>query len=734
MLDLSSNTQTKRIVGYFPAWAHSRNYTIADIPAAQLTHIVYAFAGVSADGDCVLVNATSDEADLQQLLALKRQHPKVMTLISVGGAAHSENFAAAATTAASRAAFAKSCVRLMKRYGLDGIDIAWQFPSHQDKRRFTALITELRRRLDDQGETDKRHYLLTIVSPPDPHRYSAIELNVVHRSVDWINLAAFDFTVASSTVTNFNAPLFPAADDPAPPAARLTHNVDAAVKSYLEADVPAEKLVVGVHFAGVGWQGVPSNASNGLYQSNSGPAKGTWDAAGTPPSGVFGYEDIATSYLGTATPYWHATAQVPWLYNAATGIMISYEDSQSLTLKANYVATNKLGGVMVWELSADDALHSLIGAFIGTIMPAPPFVPLAQANLSDTVLDNLKAGAPAREYINDALNSALRATLTNAATAAGETVLANLVQEIPVVDIASQSSVTLHDFVNQQVTLPADSADKGTATAAIAKLSTTTTVGDLLGLNTPLQDNPLFASETNKANLDALLNTSPTLAANPALVEQFISAYAASSSSVADFWTSLAENSAFTAVVPELQLTLQLGTLTLGSASLVAALRARYPQMTSLSALVTMSDADWTQLITSGNVVIPASITGATPTERVGNYAAAITGTLAEAFPGATFGNVLQRSLATSEQTADRGVARILASATDFDILNTNISTYVAQHSTTIFAGIADTDQAAVTDRLATWQRVARVTSDFPAANALLTKRYRKGWEPAWIS
>jgi GH18 family chitinase len=60
--------QTKRLVGFFPAWGiHAQNYHIADIPAGQLSHVVYAFADVTAAGDCVSINAQDN-----RLRAVKR--------------------------------------------------------------------------------------------------------------------------------------------------------------------------------------------------------------------------------------------------------------------------------------------------------------------------------------------------------------------------------------------------------------------------------------------------------------------------------------------------------------------------------------------------------------------------------------------------------------------------------------------------------------------------------------
>lgn len=51
--------------------------------------------------------------------------------------------------------------------------------------------------------------------------------------------------------------------------------------------------------------------------------------------------------------YCQDEAQEPWIYNPATGIMITFEDPQSVTLKAEYVSQHYLSGMMFWELSND---------------------------------------------------------------------------------------------------------------------------------------------------------------------------------------------------------------------------------------------------------------------------------------------------------------------------------------------------------------------------------------------
>jgi len=355
------------LVGYYPGYAtQAQNYPVADIPASQLTHVIYAFANVSTAGKCVSGSPAEDKINFPQLLQLKQNFPRLRTLISVGGAAESSTFPAAAATQSGRQKLAQSCVQFMKANGFDGIDIDWEFPSAQDTQNFTALLVELRQQLDAQGTTDKRSYLLTIAAPAGPSHYYNIDLAQIHPQLSWINLMTYNFYVASSAVTNLVAPLFPSQGDPAPPDTRATHYVDAAVRAYLAAGVPAEKVVMGVRFVATGWQGVP-NKQNGLFQSNKGPAQGTWDKTGK-PTGNFGYQDLKQNYLGSYSRFWNADAKVPWLYNPTTQIMISYEDQQSLGVKADYAIANNLGGIMVWQLAADDQQHSLLSAIAGKLL------------------------------------------------------------------------------------------------------------------------------------------------------------------------------------------------------------------------------------------------------------------------------------------------------------------------------------------------------------------------------
>jgi chitinase len=158
----------------------------SDIAAGKLTHINYAFADVK-DGR-VVEGFPRDADNLKLLVALRRQHPHLQILISVGGWTWSNNFSDAALTVQSRRRFTDSAVAFVRRHDIDGVDIDWEYPGlrgndnvhrPEDRENFTALMTDLRQALDVEGRLKKRRYLLTFAAGASPDFIAHTELDKV---------------------------------------------------------------------------------------------------------------------------------------------------------------------------------------------------------------------------------------------------------------------------------------------------------------------------------------------------------------------------------------------------------------------------------------------------------------------------------------------------------------------------------------------------------------------------
>jgi chitinase len=325
------------------------NHLIApgEINARKLTRIHYAFLHPQ-DGIVAATSAT-DDANLRTLVALKQQNPSLEVLISVGGGAHSMGFSELALTAASRAKFVASCMELIAKYSLDGIDIDWEypgsaFPGHttrreEDKTDYTLLFHDLREAFDTyEQKTHHKHLLLSTATNGKPFFIRATDLGAASAYLDTVALMGYDVYGPNSATTGNHSPLL---TDPADPS---HYSDDSFIRAYVAAGVPAAKIVLGVPFYGFVWLNVPPTNS-GLFQAI--PKGSAHDES---------YAHIVQTELASGSGFkrvWDEASKVPTLYNAATHTFISYEDPESLAAKAAYVREHGLAGMMFWEYSGD---------------------------------------------------------------------------------------------------------------------------------------------------------------------------------------------------------------------------------------------------------------------------------------------------------------------------------------------------------------------------------------------
>lgn len=370
-----------RVVAYYTSWSvYGLQYFVTDIPAALITHLNYAFFDISETGECRLGDEWADteywypddkesyslHGNLGQLQRLKASYPHLKTLMSIGGWTSSAHFSTVASTPENRLRFARSCVEMMQRYSFDGLDIDWEFPvsgglgqtddQPDDKPNFTLLLAALREELNAASVERSEPYLLTIAAPAVTPFYDNLAIDQIHPYLDWINLMTYSFHGGWSAITNHHAALYLSPNDPD----EIKASVDTAVQVYLAADVPPNKLVIGIPFYAQVW-GEVSNNNGGLYQPFGSLPEGRWSV------GIMDQKEVKAATLPTTLRYWDATAQVPWLYNPETQIMISYEDEQSISAKAQYIQAHQLGGMMIWELAYDDADHRLLKAIFSSL-------------------------------------------------------------------------------------------------------------------------------------------------------------------------------------------------------------------------------------------------------------------------------------------------------------------------------------------------------------------------------
>jgi len=144
------NPTTSRVVGYFPTWAGA----VDSVPYSKLTHIHYAFVDPTAAGGLTGV-AMSGDARLDSLV--QRAHAAgVKVLIAVGGwsGGNDTPFVQMAASSTARAAFVARLDTFVTNYGLDGVDIDWEYPdpNTSEATNYATLMSELSTAMHGRGK------------------------------------------------------------------------------------------------------------------------------------------------------------------------------------------------------------------------------------------------------------------------------------------------------------------------------------------------------------------------------------------------------------------------------------------------------------------------------------------------------------------------------------------------------------------------------------------------------
>jgi len=411
--------QGKILAGFFEEWSiYYAGYNLANLEsngsAAKLSHLVYAFGDVSASASdpssntCVIADAWADfetpylppvggiadtwplYGNFAEILKLKQLHPKLKTLISLGGAsaAQAAAFSTAASTQAGRQALASACINMfivgnvgsdwngaITAPGLfDGFNIDWEFPAAADKQNFTLLLAEFRSQLNALSAQTGKQYVLSFDGPAGAQNYTNIDWKNAAKQVDFITIDGYNYAGSWDTATNDASPLF---DSPQDPAFGQHLDIEDTVAAYLKAGVPPQKYVMGVPLYGAGWTGVP-NKNHGLYQTSTGPsavllANGTGlcaDLSGNTPGcdtlltpGTATYSTLSTLTANGYKSYFDPSRLAVSLYNPTTGTFYTYDDPDTAFLKALYIdfrVPGGLGGAFVWAVKDDDAKGTMV--------------------------------------------------------------------------------------------------------------------------------------------------------------------------------------------------------------------------------------------------------------------------------------------------------------------------------------------------------------------------------------
>ncbi len=172
------------VVGYFPSYK-----VVADVPDVKfkMCNVVnYAFATVTNTGNLSLGSA----AHLTSLKT-KAKANGAKVFISVSGL--EADFKTMAVGTSGRTSFINQIMNLVRTYGLDGVDMDWEFPRTSDGTDIT--FTALMKQLSDSCHTGSKYYLTAAITAG---KYAGAVRDGISSElwignyVDWFNIMSYD--------------------------------------------------------------------------------------------------------------------------------------------------------------------------------------------------------------------------------------------------------------------------------------------------------------------------------------------------------------------------------------------------------------------------------------------------------------------------------------------------------------------------------------------------------------
>lgn len=346
----------KIVAGFYP---YEKDYVLKPetIQFDKLTHLIYGFAFPGEGGSI----GTSTGSFHNPALVARAHANGVRFIVMMGGGSQSGGFSAMAANPAYRAAFVNNLATWMRTYNYDGVNFDWEYPGadgkNYDKENFAALLREVRAAFDGLEAELGKKLEMSIDLHSSLWYANWLDFTVLNQTMDWMGVMTYDYSGewSYSQHASHNAPLFCGDYDANQAICNRYLTVDKGIINIRDGrpqsvdpvtgeiypavvtNVPANRIVMGLAFYGREFFNCQLNAT---------PKEG-----GSPLTYTAINEYINS---GNWERVWDASARVPYLKKKSGCGIVSYDDDQALSAKADYIKANGLAGAMIWEITQDN--------------------------------------------------------------------------------------------------------------------------------------------------------------------------------------------------------------------------------------------------------------------------------------------------------------------------------------------------------------------------------------------
>ncbi|KAJ7121425.1 hypothetical protein C8R44DRAFT_853060 [Mycena epipterygia] len=338
-----ASSRSIRKIGYYAGWGDRRacgtNVAPDETNWAGFTGAHFAFATISQGLEIQLDDV--DAPLLQQLVGQKTNFPGLQVIIAVGGWDFSEDdptrdlFSVMISTSSARATFISSVKAFLTQFGLDGIDIDFEYPSAieraapaTDTPNLTSFFQELRAALPTQ--------VISCATPAGYWFLQGFQIDKIAASVSYLNMMSYDYHGPWDTNVTDQAPV-------TNPHTSILDMHDSA-SLYIRAGINLNNVNLGIAYYGRTYQLADSSCVGYNCTMTGGGFPG--NCTSTP--GILAQFEIQSLLDSGISPTLDQPTETYWFDKS--GSLVTFDQQDTWVAKTLFAETTCFGGTFIWSL------------------------------------------------------------------------------------------------------------------------------------------------------------------------------------------------------------------------------------------------------------------------------------------------------------------------------------------------------------------------------------------------
>ncbi|KAL5839959.1 hypothetical protein ACOSQ4_012567 [Xanthoceras sorbifolium] len=334
-----SKAQTWVRLGYF--WYKQ---PISDIDSSLFTHLIYGFSDLNSTTYQLSLPYYDEKYFSIFTKTVKQKNPPVTTLLSIGRLTNYSDFSSMVSNSSYRKSFIDSSIKTARRYGFQGLDFWWisENITGSDFINMKILFKEWQSAiaLEARNLNQQQQLILTAAVEYSPNSYLvSYPIKSIHQYLNWVHVIDISNS-GPYEITDFTAAISPLHNNAS------NVNVDYGITAWIDAGLPANKLVMCLTYYGYAWTLVNSN-ENAIGAPARGPA--------ITSDGFMNYKEIK-DYIERYGYGAKVSYNETYVVNYCTfgTYWISFDDVEAVRTKVSYAKKRGLLGYHVWQVFFDD--------------------------------------------------------------------------------------------------------------------------------------------------------------------------------------------------------------------------------------------------------------------------------------------------------------------------------------------------------------------------------------------